>query len=297
MSAHSTAHDGRYALELDDVHFEVEPRVGGRVTSYRIGGVDVLSGSDVDANNYGSTFWTSPQSDWGWPPPAELDRSPYSIVSEGDTITLASPRSDALGIRVTKQFSADRVRGAIILKYTIHNLSHMPKRYAPWEVTRVRSRGLTFFPSGAWSTGPLRVERLGAATWYAHNPDLLTETGQKALANGTQGFLAHAAQRFLYIKSFANVPPEQRAPGEAEVEIYANNRYVEAEVQGPYTTIEPGSSASWAVAWYLRRLPHNMVAFPGNAELLAFAASVIRATIPPVSTAQLLTRPTPHSLG
>jgi hypothetical protein len=198
---------------------------------------------------------------------------------------------------VTKQFSADRVRGAIVLTYTIHNLTDMPKRYAPWEVTRVRSRGLTFFPTGSWPSGPLRVERLGAATWFAHNPDLLNETGQKALASGTQGILAHAAQRFLYVKSFPNVAPDLRAPGEAEVEIYANNRYVEAEVQGPYTTIEPCSSASWTVAWYLRRLPHNVVAFPGSAELLAFAASVVRSSVPPVSAAYALTRPTPHSLG
>jgi hypothetical protein len=297
MTALSMAHDGRHALELDDVYFEVDPRVGGRITSYRIGGVDVLSGADVDPNNYGSTFWTSPQSDWGWPPPVELDRQPYSLVSEGDTLTLSGPRCEVLGIRVTKQFSLDRARGAILLKYTIHNLSETPKRYAPWEVTRVRSRGLTFFPSGAWSAGPLRVERLGTATWFDHDPGVLTDAGQKVLASGPQGFLAHAAQRVLYVKSFAYVAPELRAPGEAEIEVYANNRYVEAEVQGPYTTIDPGASASWTVAWYLRRIPHHVAAFLGSPELLAFAASVVRPSIPPAPVAQLLNRPTPHSLG
>lgn len=297
MTARCISHDGRHALELDDVYFEVDPFAGGRITSYRIGGVDVLSGSEVDPDNYGSTFWTSPQSDWDWPPPSELDRAPYALVSEGDTLTLTGPRSDALGIRVTKQFSADRVRGAIILKYTIHNVSEVPKRYAPWEVTRVQSRGLTFFPTSTRPTGPLSVERLGAAAWFAHNPDVLNQAGQKALCNGTQGILAHAGQRFLYVKSFANVAPELRAPGEAEVEIYANNRYVEAEVQGPYTTIEPGSSAAWTVAWYLRRLPHNIVAFPGNADLLAFAASVVRPSIPPPSALHAVTRTTPHSPG
>jgi hypothetical protein len=286
--------NGKHALKFDDVYFEVDPKVGGRVTSFSIGGFDVLSGSDVDADSYGSTFWTSPQSDWGWPPPKELDRSPYSLVAEGDTLTLTGAANLALGVRVTKQFSADRVRGAIVLKYAIHNLSDTPKRYAPWEVSRVHSRGLTFFPTGPMSTGPLPVERLGVGTWFAHDPAVLDEVGQKSFADGMHGFLAHTARGLLYIKSFADVPPELRAPGEAEIEIYANNRYVEVEVQGPYTVIDPGASVSWTVRWYLRRLPSSIVAFPGNPELLAFAASVVR----PSSLAKpaQLNLLTPHSL-
>lgn len=289
-----SSRNGKHALEFDDVYFEVDPKVGGRVTSFSIGGFDVLSGSDVDADSYGSTFWTSPQSDWGWPPPAELDRAPYSLVADRDTLTLTGAPNLALGVRVTKQFSADRVRGAIALKYVIHNLSNTPKRYAPWEVSRVHSRGLTFFPTGPLSTGPLRVERLGVGTWFAHDPEALDEVGQKSFAGGTHGFLAHTARGLIYIKSFTDVPPELRAPGEAEIEIYANNRYVEVEVQGPYSVIDPGESVSWTVRWYLRKLPPDIVPFPGNAELLSFAAGVVR----PSSSAKAaqLTRPTPHSL-
>jgi hypothetical protein len=269
-------------LEVDGVRFEVDPRAGGRVTSFSLDGFDVLAGSDVDADSYGSTFWTSPQSDWGWPPPAEVDRSPYSLVSHEDTLTLTGPPHRALGVRVTKQFSVDRARGAIVLKYTIHNHGKTPRRYAPWEVSRVHARGLTFFPSAQPSTGPLPVERIGIGTWYAHDPDVLTPLGQKSFAYGTEGLLAHAAHGLLYVKSFAEVPSELQAPGEAEIEVYANDRYVEVEVQGPYTLIEPGASVTWTVRWSLRKLPPNIVPFPGNTELLAFAGSVARlSTAPP----------------
>jgi hypothetical protein len=271
----------RAALELDGVRFEVDPQAGGRVTSYSLGGSDVLAGSDVDANSYGSTFWTSPQSDWGWPPPAEVDRSPYSLVSQGDTLTLTGAPNLALGIRVTKQFSVDRVRGAMVLDYTIHNHGKTPRSYAPWEVSRVHARGLTFFPSGQPSTGPLHVERIGRGTWYTHDPDVLTEAGQKSFAYGTQGLLAHTAHGLLYVKSFPAVPSELQAPGEAEIEVYANNRYVEVEVQGPYTLIEPGASVTWTVRWCLRKLPPGIVPFPGNSELLAFAASVAQLSAAP----------------
>jgi hypothetical protein len=84
--------------------------------------------------------------------------------------------------------------------------------------------------------------------------------------------LAHAAEGFLYLKSFEEVPPQMQAPGEATIEIYANRRYAELEVQGRYARIEPGASASWSVAWRLRRLPADIVAVAGNADLLALAA-------------------------
>jgi hypothetical protein len=272
----------RAVLELDGMRFEVDPQAGGRVTSFSLGGFDVLAGADVDASSYGSTFWTSPQSDWGWPPPAEVDRFPYSLVSQEDTLTLTGGPSLALGVRVTKQFSTDRARGAMVLKYTIHNHGKTPRRYAPWEVSRVHARGLTFFPSGQPSTGPLAVERLESGTWFVHDPDVLNETGQKAFSCGTQGLLAHAAGGVLYVKSFPQVPLELQAPGEAEIEVYANNRYVEVEVQGPYSVIDPGASVTWTVRWSLRKIPPSIVPFPGNAELLAFATRVARLSAAPM---------------
>jgi hypothetical protein len=265
----------KHILELDDVRFEVDPEVGGRVTSFRLGGFDVLTGPDIDAHNYGSTFWTSPQKDWGWPPPLEVDRSPYDVLTERDALTLASDRHDALGIRVTKRFSLDHARSGIALEYVIHNLSATPKTYAPWEVSRVRSRGLTYFPTGAWVEGPLPVERCRTATWFPHDSSLHTEDGQKSVADGTGGFVAHAADGHVFVKCFADVPPERLAPGQGEIEIYANKRYVEVEVQGPYGRIEAGASASWAVRWYLRRLPKGLVASSRSAELLEFTAGLV----------------------
>jgi hypothetical protein len=266
----------KHALAFDEVYFEVDPQVGGRVTSFRLGDLDVLAGPDVDEHNYGSTFWTSPQSDWGWPPPEEVDRHPYDVSAGQDSLTLVSPPQDALGIRVTKRFSADRHRRAVILEYAIHNLSATPKTYAPWEVSRVRSRGLTFFPTGAWFAGPLQVERCEAATWFDHDPASLTDAGQKSAADGKGGFVAHAARGLLFLKSFDDVPPELQAPGEGEIEIYANNRYVEIEVQGPYARIDAGASASWRIAWYLRRLPAGIDATSRSAALLEFTESVVR---------------------
>jgi hypothetical protein len=266
----------KHTLAFDNVSFEVDSQVGGRVTSFRMDDLDVLSGPDVDSRNYGSTFWTSPQSDWGWPPPVEVDCNPYGVLAEGDALTLTSAPQGSLGICVSKRFSADRANGAVVLEYSIHNVSSTPKLYAPWEVSRVPSYGLTFFPTGAWSAGSLRVQRCAAATWFHHDPSVLHEAGEKSTADGAGGFVAHASRGLLFLKSFADVPPELQAPGEGEIEIYANNRYVEIEVQGPYARIDAGASASWKVMWYLRKLPPGLVVASGSPELFEFTASVVR---------------------
>jgi hypothetical protein len=259
-------------LEVDGCRLEVDARRGARVISLRWDGLEVLSGPDVDADNYGSTFWTSPQSDWTWPPPEEIDRAPYAMAAATDVLTFTGPESPALGVRVTKRFRVDRAKGAFSLEYGLHNVGAEPRAYAPWEVTRVPAGGLTLVP-GRPSSGPLPLEEREGACWYRHAPGAPV-VGQKAFTGGQGGLLAHVHNRLLFVKRFAPVPPEAQAPGEAAVEIYACPRYVELEVQGPYARIEPGDSASWMVTWYLRKLPDHIVVSPGSLGLSAFALRV-----------------------
>ncbi len=254
----------------------MDPRVGGRVTSLERRGVEILSGASTDPANYGSTFWTSPQADWGWPPPAAIDRSPYAAEASGDAIVLTGAPHTALGVRVTKRFSVDAGRGAFVIEYGIHNVGTTPRSCAPWEVTRVPARGLTFFAACGAASGSLRLdERDGGATWYDHDPAPLPVDGLKAFASGRRGWLAHVAAGLVYAKRFDQVPEGAQAPGESEIEIYANPRYVELEVQGRYARIDPGDRLSWTVRWFVRDLPAGMAATVGNADLVAFVDGLV----------------------
>ena len=62
-----------------------------------------------------------------------------------------------------------------------------------------------------------------------------------------------------------------QAPGEAEIEVYANPRYVELEAQGPYATIAPAASVSWTVVWLVREVPRGVRVETGSADLVACA--------------------------
>ena len=272
--------DGRHVLAWDDVSFEVDARTGGRVTALRLGGRNLLTGPEIDAGNFGSTFWTSPQSAWGWPPVPEVDHAEYRASIEDSAIVMRSARSASLGVEIEKRFSADRARGAVLFEYRIHNLGAVPIQTAPWQVTRVGPGGLTFYPSGdgAFPPSNLGVQDALGATWYDYDRASITEH-QKHFADGREGWLAHVDGDALLVKTFPAVPRAGHAPGEAQIEIYASpaHTYVEVEAQGAYEVVDPGAALTWQVVWLARRLPAKLAVSVGSQALLAHVRALVAA--------------------
>jgi hypothetical protein len=271
--------DGKLVLELGETRFEVTPEHGARVTSLQYGGQEllVLTGAANFEDAVGSTFWPSPQS-WPWPPPAEIDRDPYqpSVEARG-VITLVGQPHEGTGLRVTKTFTANLAREAIELSYAMTNISQEPVSWAPWEITRMPATGLAFWPTGGAPYGdqPLATETAHGQTWCA--PSKTSGEG-KVFADGTGGYLAYAVGSHILIKQFADTPPSQAAPGEAEIELYVNadHGYFEVENQGAYSSIAPGATVTWRVTWYTRRLPPGVSAAAPHADLVAFVAKTLQ---------------------
>lgn len=270
------------ALEFEGYLFEVSPQVGGRVVTFSYQGVNVLSGSAVNATNYGSTFWTSPQSAWNWPPPTEIDSAAYTATVEENTIVLTGAPNATLGLSVTKRFTPDLARRAIVMDFTIHNHGAAAASAAAWQISRVAGGGLTFFPTGEEVSLPnLPVTQSEGITWYPHDLATVPAGGDKYIADGSEGWLAHVAGDLLLLKAFMDQPAAAKAPGEGEIELYANKAaqaaqaYVEVEPQGPYLSIPPQGSTTWTVTWYLRSLPAELPRAP-SAELAAFTRSVLQ---------------------
>jgi hypothetical protein len=269
--------DARYILEVGDAALEIDPAVGARITGLLVGGRNLLTGPEVDPGNYGSTFWTSPQSHWGWPPVIEIDSAPYGASVDGPTLILRGPASARLGVAVEKRASCDGARGAFRLEYRIANVADAPVQMAPWEVTRVAPGGLTFYPTGTGSFPPsnLAVREAGGVTWFAYDAAAIT-SDQKLFADGREGWIAHLDGDVLFVKVFAPVARAEHAPGEGQIEIYANpgHTYVEVEQQGAFATILPGSALAWRVSWLVRRLPDDLARTPGSDGLVAFARAL-----------------------
>jgi hypothetical protein len=287
LTAMWTTNGGKYSLSVGSTYLELDPANGARMTALRVGGStgpNLLADSETtgQADNWGSTFWPSPQN-WAWPPTAPgsinaVNTLPYAVVSDAVTLTLTSQvNQSAPTVSVIKKFSADLAKEAIVIDYTISNGGTELVIVAPWEISRVAAGGITFYAEASepvlhdpnMALPPTTLSH--GVRWYEHDPSVIPPL--KFFSDG-KGWLAHAAGDLLLIKSFQDLSPEQSPTGEAEIEIFAAPRYVEVENQGPVQTLAPGEALHWTVRWYARKLSEPAVV--GSAALVAYVQNQIK---------------------
>lgn len=59
----------------------IDAREGARITSFTLGGKEIIGPG-------GSTFWTSPQDPWGWPPIPEHHDKAYKVTATKTRLNL-----------------------------------------------------------------------------------------------------------------------------------------------------------------------------------------------------------------
>jgi hypothetical protein len=245
--------DGKYVISVGQTTMTVDANRGGKILSYKLGEDEVLNQGRMP-NSFGSTFWTSPQSEWNWPPVAEYDSKPFKAEIVGDKLVLTGDKS-RFGYSIRKEFTTDAKKGAISITYTIVNESGETRQVAPWEISRVPNDGVLFFvakavePANNMAGMPFEFTQGGA--WFVMDE---ARENRKINADG-RGWLAYCAKGLLFVKKFQDLKDGQAAPAEAEIQAYANpgKTFVEIEEQGAYTTLAPGATLSWTVRWSLVR--------------------------------------------
>ena len=240
-------------LKVGDVTMTINPEKGAKIMSLKYQDQEVINQSRWP-ESFGSTFWTSPQKEWNWPPVPEIDKGVYQVEEKDGHLIMTGEVSEKLKYRIRKDFSTDAKDGAIVITYSIINESGEERKVAPWEITRVpNDGGLIFFDApleGITPAGLMTFEAKDGAVWYCTDE---APQNRKVNADG-KGWLAFANKGLLLIKKFDDLKADQPAPDEAEVQVYVNRgkTYIELESQGAYTTLQPGQEAKYTVRWYLK---------------------------------------------
>lgn len=179
----------------DTYELEALRTKGGLLQSFKLNGWSILFNRPYEDQMDGTSFWPAPQSVWGWPPPRELDPTPsndynteydLSVDEDGKSFKMTSPVSKRFNIRVSKKATVDAERLAFVLDYEIENMGSEPQRWAPWEISRVKPNGLTFFltgthtSSGSWPKLPTTQE--GGVTWFSQDAPRVRGAGAGAVA-------------------------------------------------------------------------------------------------------------------
>ena len=246
------AGEGKYELTEGDLVMVVDAAHGGKILSFTFKGAEVISQSRWP-ESFGSTFWTSPQVEWNWPPVPEYDKQPYTVEQTTDRLILTSQVSEKLKFRIRKEFASNPKKKCFVITYSIINEDNKERQVAPWEITRVTNdEGLIFFDAKTEEitpTGVLDFKPAYKAVWYHTD---VTNENRKINADG-KGWLAFCGNGLLLVKKFDDLNPSQPAPKEAEIQVYVNRgkSYIELESQGAYQTLKPGESLSMTVRWMM----------------------------------------------
>ena len=266
-----TLENDRYSISNGDVTLTVDAARGAKILSFQYQGKEVLS-QNQRPNAFGSTFWTSPQAEWNWPPVPEYDSRPYTAAQRNGALILTGQTSEKYKYHITKEFKADPADGAIVVTYSITNDAAVERCVAPWEISRVDNGGVIFFDAPSESITPQGLMPFTfehGATWYQCDE---ARANRKINADGN-GWYAYANNGLLFVKRFPDIAPTQPAPKEAEIQVYVNvgKTYIELEAQGAYTSLKPGESLSWTARWYL--LPQDTDNTP-SAELMKLVCGI-----------------------
>ena len=271
--------DEKYVLSVQDLSMTVDAGHGGKILSFKLGEHEVLAQNPAAApqpapqgegqprrrffnpNSYGSTFWTSPQAEWNWPPVPEYDNLPYTAEIKDGPVKVADVILPALflegqvskyGYRVCKAFTVDPSDLAFVITYSIVNESGETRKIAPWQISRVPNGGFLEFDAKPEGVTPADLMKVTFAEGLATLEVDVADQNRKINVDG-KGWLNFRDKGLVLTQRFPDIAQDAAAPGEAEIQVYIDARksFVEIEAQGPYTPLEPGKKLDWTVRWYL----------------------------------------------
>ena len=270
--------DEKYVLSVRDLSMTVDAAHGGKILSFKLGEQEVIAQNPAAApqptqgegqprrrffnpNSYGSTFWTSPQAEWNWPPVPEYDSLPYTAEVKDGPVKVADVTIPALflqgqvsrfGYRVCKCFTVDPSDLAFVVTYSIVNESGETRKVAPWQISRVPNGGFLEFDAKPEGVTPADLMKVTFDDGMATLEVDVANENRKINVDG-KGWLNFRDNGLVFTQRFPDIEPEAAAPGEAEIQVYIDARksFVEIEAQGPYTELQPGEKLDWTVRWYL----------------------------------------------
>ena len=184
--------DNTYELKVGNLTMTIDAAKGAKILSFKYQDAEVINQSRWP-ESFGSTFWTSPQKEWNWPPVQEFDKGTYTVEKRDDKLIMTSPLSEKMKYKVRKEFAIDKKDQAIVITYAIINESDETRQVAPWEITRVPNDGIIFFDApldGITPAGLLPMKAEHGAVWYTVDE---ANENRKINADG-KGWLAYCAK-------------------------------------------------------------------------------------------------------
>ena len=243
--------DGPITLTRDSINLTVDPSYGARLTSLKYGDRELLNVvRDSMGFTYGSTAWPSPQADWNWPPPAALDREPYTVQKVEEHSILLMGKEDSSGLVFQKRYRLGP-DSDIGLTYWLTYNGDTARSVAAWEVTRLPYAGrLEFFADSVRTEQSDGVVESQDSFRTIHLDDrhpapakVFADLDSIPVRYYVDGLVL---EKHTVVQDFYRV-----APGQAPLEVYIEpqRKFAELELQGDYRELRYGETATLRTKW------------------------------------------------
>ena len=206
---------------------------------------------------------------------AELWAGEYSVaVGPDNSVSLISPESEALGIRLERKYELDPVEPELTITHTMENISEEEVEYCFWTRTLLPSGGIFFcdvdsteaYPHG-YSEMAFEPDRLVPVPGHEdrvlcrHGKFVALPGGAQAKKYGifnTDGVTCYRNRDVLYVKEFEYVRDGRYdcnpGHGSFPMMIYFNADFIEMEPNSPMFRLPPGGSVSFLETWRLGKV-------------------------------------------
>ncbi|MBN1760332.1 MAG: T9SS type A sorting domain-containing protein [Chitinispirillaceae bacterium] len=289
-----------YTMKNDIATVAVVPKLGGRVMQYNLGTDASIyiendqqtptSGNDLVG---GFRMLPSPQADFGWPSPPNLDFNPYTCTerttgTDSTVLYLESQVENSTdskyqkhtGLQFARSITLYKASTRVKVEMTMRNKGTQSMTHGIWDITQTNapnSNCWVYFQRNASSTlggGKGFVQYMGESPDAAAAAEAATQWKPDAAEGNIMGvqFLKKVGKigadcragwicfnnrqsGYAYVKTFTYENGKNYPDSGASVQAYIYKDYdmMEVEVLGPLVTLAAGDSTKLIENWYAAR--------------------------------------------
>jgi hypothetical protein len=213
----------------------------------------------------GHRLWHSPEAK---PRSYCPDNSPVAVKETADGLRVTQDTEPATGIQKQIDVALDAARPHARITHRLINRGPWPVTLAPWALSVMAQGGTAIIPQAPYvSHEECLVPARPLVLWpYTNMSDERWTWGRKFIQlrqdpkarrpqkvgiGLTDGWVAYALKRQLFLKRFKHIPNAAYPDFGCSFETFTNAEMLEVETLGPLTTLEPGKAVQHVEHWFV----------------------------------------------
>jgi hypothetical protein len=229
---------------------------------------DDLGKMGGDAHRFygGHRLWHAPEA---MPRTYAPDNAPLEVEQSGGRLSATAPVEPSTGIQKRIELEMDDEGGHVHLVHRLTNHGLWPVEFAPWALTMCAPGGVGILPlplGGAhaenllprtalclWAYTDLTDPRwtLGSRFVMLRQDPAIAAPQKVGVFVPTDPWAAYAREGRLFVKTVAAVDGAVYPDRGSNLELFANDVFLETETLGPLAVLQPGQSVDHVEDWYL----------------------------------------------